>query len=252
MAYEPTDLPDDAIAFLEERHLATLTTLAPMEVRMWPRSASPSIAKPNWCGSSRLRRARRCATYHVLAQPGRREPSGWWSMAHARGRDRRDRRAGASGGSRATIWDAISHPGRAHRSSRPRDPGRSGNGSGMTELKTTVVLAADSALAAQWRAELDAATDIEVIGESDAAAELEQRVVDLVPDVVLASMDLPALDITRVCAELNATVPVTRVIVVAGQHEAPSTADRGRRSRRRDCGRAPRRGCDRGAPHSPW
>lgn len=27
MAYEPTDLPDDAIAFLEERHLATLTTL---------------------------------------------------------------------------------------------------------------------------------------------------------------------------------------------------------------------------------
>lgn len=29
MAYDPADLPDEALAFLQERHLATLTTLRP-------------------------------------------------------------------------------------------------------------------------------------------------------------------------------------------------------------------------------
>lgn len=29
MAYDPADLPDEAVAFLQERHLATLTTLRP-------------------------------------------------------------------------------------------------------------------------------------------------------------------------------------------------------------------------------
>jgi DNA-binding NarL/FixJ family response regulator len=94
----------------------------------------------------------------------------------------------------------------------------------MTELKTTVVIAADKVQGAPWRAELDAATDIDVIGESNVAAGLAQQVIDLLPDVVLASMDLPALDITGLCAELAATVPVSRVVVVSGQRDAPYAA----------------------------
>jgi DNA-binding NarL/FixJ family response regulator len=94
----------------------------------------------------------------------------------------------------------------------------------MSELNTTVLLAADSSLAARWREELDAVSDIDVVGEIDAAAGLAPMVIDLLPDVVLASMDLPALDITALCAELNETVPVSRVIVVSGQREAPYAA----------------------------
>lgn len=94
----------------------------------------------------------------------------------------------------------------------------------MTELKTTVVIGADKVLGASWRAELEAATDVDVLGERDVAAGLAEQVIDLLPDVVLASMDLPALDVTGLCTELTVTVPVSRVVVVSGQHDAPYAA----------------------------
>jgi DNA-binding NarL/FixJ family response regulator len=94
----------------------------------------------------------------------------------------------------------------------------------MTAPTATVVLAADTSLCARWRAELEVVDDVEVIGDGDAPASLAQMVFDLLPDVVLMSTDLPALDIAALCRELTDTVPVSRVVLVAGHREAPFDA----------------------------
>jgi len=70
MAYDPADLPDEALAFLQERHLATLTTLRP--------DGSPHVVAVGftWDGDAGLARIITFApsrkVRNLLAAPGAR------------------------------------------------------------------------------------------------------------------------------------------------------------------------------------
>ena len=102
MAYDPAALPDEVQVFLQERHLATLTTLRP--------DGSPHVVAVGftWDDDAGLARV-------ITFAPSRKA-----------------RRAGGGGRGRPPIRRPLPHAGRARRPGGHRDHRRSGAGPGVT------------------------------------------------------------------------------------------------------------------------
>ena len=64
-----------------------------------------------------------------------------------------------------------------------------------------------------------AGTGITIVGESGNGREALDRIIDLVPDVALLSVDLPELSGPAVCAALRSELPSCRVLLLAARDD---------------------------------
>lgn len=95
---------------------------------------------------------------------------------------------------------------------------------GPMAAHASVMILAPRARAALWTDALDRAPDIDVIADTAVVDVFPALVRDHVPDVVVVDLATPRLDAVGLCRQLSDESPVTRVLLVGDQIEAPVEA----------------------------